>query len=70
MLQTWCQSTDARSRNQQPVDALPISFTETCSGTATAFTGIATLNTEKTRLTVTATTASDAKGTALLFVKP
>jgi hypothetical protein len=47
-----------------------ISFTETCSGTATAFTGIATLNTEKTRLTVTATTASDAKGTALFFVKP
>ena len=46
-----------------------VSFTETCSGTATAFSGIATVNTDKTRLTVTATTTADAKGTALFFVK-
>ena len=45
------------------------SFTETCNGTATAFAGIATLNTEKTRLTVAATTTSDAKAIALFFVK-
>ena len=46
-----------------------VSFTETCSGTATGFSGIATVNTDKTRLTITATTAADAKGTALFFVK-
>lgn len=46
-----------------------VSFSETCNGSATAFAGIATLNTEKSRLTVTATTTGDAKGTALFFVK-
>ena len=46
-----------------------ISFTETCSGTATAFSGIASLSAAKTQLTVTATTTGDAKGSALFFVK-
>lgn len=46
-----------------------VSFTETCSATATAFAGIATLNTDRTRLTVATTTAGDAKGSALFFVK-
>lgn len=46
-----------------------VSFSETCSGSSTAFAGIATLNTEKSRLTVTATTAGDAQSTVLFFVK-
>jgi hypothetical protein len=46
-----------------------VSFTETCSGTTASFAGIATLNTEKTRLTVTATTTGDTQGTALFFVR-
>jgi hypothetical protein len=45
------------------------SFTETCHGTATGFEGIATLNTDKTLLTVAATTTGDAKGSALFFAK-
>ena len=46
-----------------------ISFTETCSGTTSSFSGIASLSTTKTQLTVTATTTGDAKGSALFFVK-
>jgi hypothetical protein len=46
-----------------------ISFTETCSGTTTSFSGIASLSTAKTQLTITATTTGDAKGSALFFVK-
>jgi hypothetical protein len=46
-----------------------VSFSETCSAATSSFTGIATLSADKTRLTVTATTTDDAKGSALFFVK-
>lgn len=46
-----------------------LSFTETCAGAATDFNGIATLNADRTRLTVAATATGDAKGTALFFVR-
>lgn len=46
-----------------------ISFTETCSATSNVFAGIASLNTEGTRLTVVTTTNGDARGSALFFVK-
>jgi hypothetical protein len=46
-----------------------VSFTETCSGTTSSFSGIASLSAAKTQLTVTATTTGDAKGSALFFVK-
>ena len=46
-----------------------VSFTETCSGTTTSFSGVASLSTAKTQLTVTATTTGDARGSALFFIK-
>jgi hypothetical protein len=46
-----------------------LTFTETCPGTETRFNGIATLNPEKSRLTVVATDSAGTKGTALFFTK-
>ena len=46
-----------------------IGFTESCSATSNVFAGIATLNTERTRLTVVTTNTGDARGSALFFVK-
>jgi hypothetical protein len=46
-----------------------LTFTETCAGTVTSFNGIATLNTDKSRLTVAATDSTGTLGTALFFVK-
>lgn len=46
-----------------------IAFTETCVATVTSFNGIATVNADKTRFTVVATTVAETKGMALFFQK-
>jgi hypothetical protein len=50
-----------------------VQFTETCPGTGTAttqtFNGVATLSPDEARLTVVATNESEARATALLFVR-
>jgi hypothetical protein len=54
---------------QGTVTAYRLGITETCAGSVTTLQGVATLATDKARLTAVATANSDAKGTALFFTK-
>jgi hypothetical protein len=51
------------------VNLYTLTFNETCAGTVTSFNGIATLNADKSRLTVVATDSAGTKGTAFFFTK-
>lgn len=44
-----------------------VEFSETCAGTSTSFSGIATLSADKSLLTVAAATTDNSRGVALLF---
>lgn len=52
------------------VKVYTLDFTETCAGSSTVFSGIATLDADRARLTVVATSTGNATGAALFFARP
>lgn len=66
---TGCTYSGTLTPNTSPIAVLDVSITESCAGTLKALSGIATLNTAKTGISVAYTTTNGAQGGVVVLQK-